>query len=329
VHAYRPTDDTVLGLAAALWAGVLVAGLAVTRVRRTACGRCAAWALAAVVVVGADTATAGQPAGFRMVVICACLLAAMKTVVTVESRTQGEPCPAPAGWLGFAALWFGMRPVIFCRAGESPLAGAWDLVRQGLGRLAVGLALVILGRVVWLTADDWLSPPAARVAATPLLLVGLSLILHFGICNVAAGLWRWAGVACRPLFRAPLGARSLGEFWGRRWNLAFAEMTAIAVYRPLVGRFGRPAAVMGAFLFSGLLHELAISVPVRAGYGLPTLYFLLHGMLVLTEPRLELARWGGLAHVWTLGWLAAPLPVLFHPWFLEGVVWPLAGIAGA
>ena len=88
----------------------------------------------------------------------------------------------------------------------------------------------------------------------------------------------------------------------------------------------------GAFLWSGLLHELAISVPVRAGFGLALSYFALHGVLVLVEQRLErtrwaVSRWGWLAHVWTLGWLVLPLPVLFHPWFLRGVVWPLIGMS--
>src|SRR5437763_446358 len=151
-------------------------------------------------------------------------------------------------------------------------------------------------------------------------------MLHFGAFNILAGLWRLAGVDCRPLFRAPLVSRSLAEFWGRRWNLAFSEMTALGVYRPLAGVLGRGPATIGAFLCSGLLHELAISVPVKAGFGLPLGYFALHGTLVLLERRLEPARRGWLSHAWVLAWLALPLPALFHPWFLRGVVWPLIGL---
>jgi alginate O-acetyltransferase complex protein AlgI len=133
-------------------------------------------------------------------------------------------------------------------------------------------------------------------------------------------------VDCRPLFRAPLAARSLGEFWARRWNLAFSEMTRAAVYRPLVARIGRTGATLAAFAFSGALHELAISYPVDCGYGLPTLYFALHGGLVAVERRLALDRHPTFARLWTLFWLAAPLPLLFHPPFLDGVVWPLVGM---
>src|SRR5262249_57909948 len=122
--------------------------------------------------------------------------------------------------------------------------------------------------------SNWAHLPALLLA-----LPGVSLVLHFGIINVLAGLWRQAGVDCRPLFRAPLLATNLGEFWGRRWNLGFSEMTAVGVYRPLLGPLGKSGATVAAFLFSGLLHELAISLPVKAGFGLPLLYFAVHGSL--------------------------------------------------
>jgi D-alanyl-lipoteichoic acid acyltransferase DltB (MBOAT superfamily) len=133
------------------------------------------------------------------------------------------------------------------------------------------------------------------------------------------------------LFRAPLLSRSLAEFWGRRWNLAFSEMTATGVYRPLSAAVGKPPALVVAFLFSGLLHELAISLPVRAGFGLPLLYFAIHGVLMLAERGLERAgrpiyRRAVLGRAWTTFWLVAPLPVLFHRPFLRGVVWPILGI---
>jgi alginate O-acetyltransferase complex protein AlgI len=86
--------------------------------------------------------------------------------------------------------------------------------------------------------------------------------------------------------------------------------------------------MVGAFLASGLLHEIAISLPVGAGFGLPLSYFALHGALMLAERRLEesgrpLSRHKWLGRAWTLFWLVAPLPILFHRPFLEGVVWPL------
>jgi alginate O-acetyltransferase complex protein AlgI len=164
--------------------------------------------------------------------------------------------------------------------------------------------------------------------ATLALLPGLSLILHFGILGMLAGGWRALGADVGPLFRAPWRSRSLAEFWGRRWNLAFSEMTAIGVYRPVSAWAGRRLGLAVAFAASGVLHELAISLPVRAGFGLPLAYFALHGGLMIVERRLDalgrpISRVAWVGRLWTLFWLAAPLPVLFHQPFLRGVVWPL------
>src|SRR5437868_12007101 len=108
-------------------------------------------------------------------------------------------------------------------------------------------------------------------------------------------------------------------------------MTARIVYRPVRRQFGAAAALFAAFALSGVLHEVAISMPVRAGYGGPLAYFLLHGGLVLLERRLSAAgcgpgAWGVMGRVWTAVWLLGPLPWLFHASFLEGVVWPLVGV---
>ena len=162
----------------------------------------------------------------------------------------------------------------------------------------------------------------------PLLLVGVSFMLHFGICNVLAGAWRKCGVRTDSVFKAPLLSESLAEFWGKRWNLAFSEMTSIGVYRPLQAKIGRPAALIAAFLVSGLLHEMAITLPVKSGFGLPLAYFAIHGILVLIERGLASrgievsGLWG---RAWTFFWVLVPLPLLFHKPFVDGVVLPIIG----
>jgi len=167
--------------------------------------------------------------------------------------------------------------------------------------------------------------------ATALLLPGLSLVIHFGVFNMLTGFWRCFGVRCSLLFRAPLLSQSLAEFWGRRWNLAFSEMTALAVFRPLKQLPGPASrvtalATISGFLFSGLLHELAISVPVGAGFGLPMLYFAVHGIGMMLEKRLVFLRSPSARRVWTGAFVLLPLPILFHRPFLEGCVWPIIGI---
>jgi len=324
VSAYLPTNAAVVWSLAAVLVGTLLAGLGISRMARGPAARAAAWTLVVAAVALVERLCAEQPAGLRMLALIGTLLYAMKAVVTVDGMEPGRPPLAPWRWLGFAALWPGMRPVPFAHAGEPPLPGAGALLKRGLARLVLGALLVALARLAWMRTGS-------RLLATALALPGLSFILHFGIFNVAAGAWRYAGVDVYSLFRAPLLSKSLAEFWGRRWNLAFSEMTAIGVYRPLSRLLGKPPALVAAFLFSGLLHELAISLPVRAGFGLPLLYFAIHGGLMLAERGLERAgrpvyRRPALGRAWTTFWLVAPLPILFHRPFLRGVVWPILGI---
>jgi alginate O-acetyltransferase complex protein AlgI len=80
------------------------------------------------------------------------------------------------------------------------------------------------------------------------------------------------------------------------------------------------------FVVSGLVHDLVISLPPRAGYGLPTLYFLLQGAGVRIErsrlgTRLGLAR-GARGWVFMMVFLVAPIFWLFHPWFVMRVILP-------
>jgi alginate O-acetyltransferase complex protein AlgI len=253
-----------------------------------------------------------------MLVIIGGVLTAMKGIVSVEAAARHGTRLPPLRWLAFATSWPGMRPGLFTRpAGERPGArpGAWRLVARGFLRAAAGAGLIALARVLWGATE---SPGAATVV----LLTGLSLLVHFGMFTVLAGAWRLAGADTSPLFQAPLRSASIGEFWSRRWNIAFSEMTALAVYGPLAGVVGRRHALIAGFLFSGLLHEAAISLPVGAGFGGPLLFFALHGALA----RIERER-GPFGRVATLLWVVLPLPLLFHLPFLRGVVWPLLGAA--
>jgi hypothetical protein len=322
VAAYLPSGAPVLLALAALLAAALLATFVLMRHAPGRGARPAAWILLVGAVAAVDRLCLREPAGFRMLALIAAGLLGMKAIVLVEERRRGAPPLAPARWLGFTLAWPGMQPRLFARPVAGALPGARALLGRGAVRLAGGVLLIALSRLAWAHLHS-------RALASIGLLAGLSLVLHFGLCNLMAGAWRARGLPTDALFRAPLRSQSLGEFWARRWNLAFSEMTSIAVYRPLSRGLGRGPAIFAGFLASGLLHEMAISLPVRAGFGWPMLYFALHGGLVLVERALTakghpLGGWAGRA--WTVLWLVAPLPLLFHRWFLEGVLWPLIGI---
>lgn len=331
MSAYTPNDLGTMAQVALVLAATLAAGLAIQRQPPGRAMRALAWLVTLAATLSVERLCRGEPAGVRMVAIIGALLWGMKGVIGVEARSGGMAPLSTLRWLGFAALWPGMRPAPFARAGGPSQRGGWVLVGLGVRHALEGLALAGAAWLIWHRGHPLLGAGPARVAATLVLLPGISLVLHFGIFNIATGLWRVIGVDVRPLFRAPLAARSLDAFWSRRWNLAFSEMTALGIYRPLSAPLGRRTATVAAFAASGLLHELAISVPVLAGFGLPMLYFVLHAALIMVERRLERAGravsgWGAWAHVWVLGWLAAPAVILFHRPFLAGVLWPLIGM---
>jgi len=316
MDAYTPRDAGTLALVGLTLAVLLGAGFGLARAPGTRAATAAAWALLAGGTALLERLTAAEPPGVRMLALIAGGLLAMKALVSVAERARGAPPLPGRRWLAFATGWPGMRPRLFEPARARPRPGSRALARRGALRLAIGALLIVAAERVG-------AATGSRLLATLLLLPGLSLALHFGLLNLLAAAWRRRGVPCEPLFRAPLRSRTLAEFWGQRWNAAFAEMSALAVHRPLARALGRRPALFAAFLFSGLLHELAISLPVRAGFGLPLAYFALQGALVLLENR---RRSGPLR---TTIAVAAPLPLVFHRPFLEGVAWPLLGLPPA
>ena len=164
-------------------------------------------------------------------------------------------------------------------------------------------------------------------------MIGIVFALHFGVFHLLSCLWRSRGVQAESLMRCPVAATSVAEFWGRRWNRAFRDLTHEYLFRPLVMRLGAPAALWVSFLASGLVHDLVISVPARSGFGGPTLYFLLQPAAIGLErsrfgQRVGLGR-GVPGRIFTAVVLIVPLPLLFHPAFIRNVMQPLLQAVGA
>jgi predicted DCC family thiol-disulfide oxidoreductase YuxK len=191
---------------------------------------------------------------------------------------------------------------------------------------------------------------AARFAHQPLLagwigMIGMILLLHFGLFQLLAIGWHKAGIDAEPVMNAPLRSKTLNEFWGRRWNSAFSRLAFEFVSRPVTRllrerhscdptrrspasstlHFGVAIATLAAFLVSGLIHELVISLPAGAGYGLPTAYFLLQGIGILLERAFPQIR----GRIFTILITAVPAFWLFHPPFVHRVILPFMKAIGA
>lgn len=234
----------------------------------------------------------------------------------VARQDCGKPIPI---WrqIGYLAAWPGLDARSF-------LAEFWPsppLPREWL----FAFFKLLLGAVIFLGASH-LTQDVEELVVGWAGMIGVAFLLHFGSFHLLSCFWRAQRVTARPLMNWPIASRSVSEFWGKRWNIAFRDLTHRFLFRPLAVRFGPVWAVLIGFAFSGLIHDLAISLPARGGYGLPTCYFLIQAVGMLVE-RSRPGRRIGLGRGWP-GWLfaaavvAAPAPLLFHRPFVTQVAAP-------
>ena len=212
------------------------------------------------------------------------------------------------GLAAFLFAWPGVIPQHF-RIGGAPQAIQPIPFLTAWARMAFGaLSILVLAIYAPRLHDQFLG--LAGIAA-------LLLTIHLGLCDLLPWLLRWAGFPVRLLFDRPWAAKSLADFWSRRWNLAFVEMNQSLFLRPLYRKFGKKVSRFALFALSGLLHEFGLSFPAGAGWGMPLGYFLLQGVLVEVEERFQIAN-----RAWTWFWLIVPIPWLFHEPFRHALIVP-------
>lgn len=277
------------------------------------------WVGGAAAAGGAAWLTRHHPPWVTMWAIAGVEFLALK----LATLRDAEATATPMRTLAYLCAWPGMNARAFLRRGENPKAPVptWSELLFAVAKLAVGLGLV-----AW-TALHVDAEGTPEIVAGWAGMLGIIFTLHFGLLHLVSWGWRRAGIDAPPIMRAPIAATSLAEFWGARWNVAFAESARRFLMRPLARRWGARRAVWAVFLGSGLVHETVISLPARGCWGGPTLYFLLHAAGLAFEKsaigiRLGLGR-GGRGWLWTLLVAAAPLPLLFHPPFVRHVILPL------
>lgn len=239
-------------------------------------------------------------------------------------QRAGRACPLRA--TAYLLAWPGM---------DAPRFLAAELAPRRSRSVALKGAALAAGRVLF---GAFLLFAVARQVGEPILaawigMVGMILILHFGLFDLASAGWRALRVDAPPLMDHPLRSTSVSEFWGRRWNAAFNDLALSLVFRPMARQGGIGAATLAAFTVSGFIHELVISLPANGGFGLPTAYFLVQGLAVVAErsrvgKRMQLGRGIG-GWVFTMLTVAGPAYWLFHPPFVTRVILPFMRAIGA
>lgn len=244
-------------------------------------------------------------APWRLLLASVVLYAAFKFTAAMKQRTLWSSI-SPEAWLWYCTIWPGMDLTPFATT-EPSCEIAW--LRRGVGGMALGAA-VLAGAVVLDTGDalgGWLT------------VGGLLLLVHFGWADVLSYFMRQRGFPVRRLFRPPEKATSLNDFWTRRWNRAFVEMDQI-LFMPALRRSTGGLAPVLMLAGSGVIHELALSYPAGAGWGLPMLYFVAHGGAM----QIERTRWfktksSIFTTWWTRLWVLAPVSLVFHRPFRDAL----------
>jgi len=275
--------------------GPVIAKIQLTWLRRTT-----GWLVLVAIIAAAAHNLTGYDPILRMVGICSVLLGAMKGLVYAEWHNDRHQLSITR-YLLFSFCWFGMDP------------GSFQTRRENLSwipDIKIGLLLMLAGTIgAWVV---W----KLQWHQILVMFIPLSIGFHFGALRVLKGCLRAAGFPVRTLFPNVLEANGLGEFWSHKWNTGYSQMMQRTVGRPITRIANSNTGLLAIFIISGLLHELAITLPVQAGYGLPTAYFTAHGLLTLVERKWK----HPIGKLPTLMLVAIPLGILFPPAFQEEII---------
>jgi hypothetical protein len=208
----------------------------------------------------------------------------------------------------YSALWVGMNPIEF--EGKNTEHSS---LTSGMVSLTIGIVMTMVSL-----------QQSNEVIRATLLFITMFFIFHFGLLELNARLWQKLGKNVKPIMDAPWKAKTLSEFWGKRWNMAFRDAAHLLIFKPLRKKVGLKAAIFTVFLFSGIVHEAVISIPAGGGYGGPMIYFIIQFIGIVLQ-----RKWLFLDHtIFTWIFLLLPLPILFHGPFLLNVFLPLSNKIG-
>jgi predicted DCC family thiol-disulfide oxidoreductase YuxK len=258
--------------------------------------------------------------GFMWLMAAAIFLGCKWLTLGNAIQRAGRVCPFRAAAYLFA--WPGMNARGFLEPDLARRSSRTTIMKSAAfatARILFG-ALLLFGVARHATTDP--------ILAGWIGMAGIILVLHFGLFDFASIGWRALRVDAPPIMDAPLRSTSVAEFWGRRWNGAFNDLALGLVFRPTARQVGATAATVAAFAVSGLIHELVISLPAGAGFGLPTGYFLLQGLAILAQRKWAVLRGDISGWLFTMIVVAAPAYWLFHPPFVRRVILPFMQAIG-
>ncbi len=215
-----------------------------------------------------------------------------------------------------ASAWFRLLYLVTwgyrLRAGHArPVVSPRIIGRLIVEGLAVGAACLALGHI---------GHAQLSVAVAPLYRLFAGIVFIYALAAFVTDLVRFgflaSGTAMRPIHVTPVAARSLRDFWGKRWNLAMSAWLYRFTFLPLARRHHPNLGLVCAFLVSAAMHAwlplAALGASTAFNLGA---FFCLQGVFVLIEDGLHVPAWPvPLARVWTLAILLITSPLIVYPY---------------
>jgi hypothetical protein len=175
---------------------------------------------------------------------------------------------------------------------------------------AVGASCLLLRHIIHV------QPPVA-VSVLSRLFAGI--VFFYAIAEFVTDLIQFcflaSGTAMRPIHVTPVAARSLRDFWGKRWNRAMSAWLCRFIFLPLAHRHHLNLGLICVFMVSAAMHAWLPLVALGASAAFSVgAFFCLQGVFILAEDRLHVRAWPiPLARVWTLAMLLATAPLYIYP----------------
>ena len=233
----------------------------------------------------------------------------MKVIVVLFPGTSGarsrrfivSPALAPSSLERSQAL--SAAPAFFLRAG-------------------LGFGALVLCYVIY-----WQFVPAFHLRGLVLsyLAVPAVVLMMEAVVAIVTVLWLPGGRLLPRIHRQPWAARSVADFWGRRWNLWMSDWFREVIFQRMRRR---PRLAMWlVFSVSGLLHEYGLNLTLwlvtgRNLFGTMMIYFLLQAVGLQLERRfLKNHPRANVVFTWLV--VVGPVPLVFHESMLRSIhLWP-------
>jgi hypothetical protein len=197
------------------------------------------------------------------------------------------------------------------RAGHTrPVLSVRIIGRLIVEALAIGAACLLLRHIIHAqlpVAASALCRLVAGIIFFYALMAFITDLIHF--CFLASG------TAMRPIHVTPVAARSLRDFWGKRWNRAVSAWLYRFIFLPLAHRHHLSLGLICVFLVSAAMHAWLplVALGASAAFSMGA-FFCLQGVFILAEDRLHVCAWPiPLARVWTLTILLLTSPLFIYP----------------